>query len=297
MNDQQKPDPRAVAFMEMLMKNCGADCPDAAPGDYKDEEGLLVCHVCGERKESRQDVPFLGVRVHKRMCACGRKEFEAQDRLKRIKKQQERVDELKQYSIIDKKFRESTFSAFHVNQHNQKAFTIAKRYVDIFDEMKRRGKGLLLYGNTGTGKSFLSACIANALMTREMPVPVIFTSIIKLTSSNSPFSKNEERKQMMLNAMNSADLLIIDDYGAERGTDFKMEQVFEIIDSRYNSGLPMIITTNFMLEEMMDEPDIRRKRIFDRIQECCFPVKFTGPSWRREIAADDYDEIKSMLLG
>ena len=96
--------------------------------------------------------------------------------------------------------------------------------------------------------------------------------------------------------MNEAKLLVIDDLGSERNTDYKMEQVFEVIDSRYGAKRPMVITTNLSLKQMHFEEDIRRKRIYERIYEVCFPVQFTGSSWRFEKASNDYDDVKDILL-
>ena len=97
--------------------------------------------------------------------------------------------------------------------------------------------------------------------------------------------------------MNSAKLLIIDDLGAERSTDFALEKVYNIIDSRYRAGLPMILTTNLTLKEMKEATDIRYSRIYDRIFEVCYPMEFTGPSWRKVEASRRFEEMRQFLEG
>ncbi len=286
---------KQAAWMEMAFRMVGANCDKEVEGDYRDEEGLLVCHVCKARKEVRVDVPILGVRTHPVECECQRKRREAQEAEEKRKNEQRIVDDLFSYSLIDERFRESTFENCKETEYNKKPLTTAKNYVARFDEMVARNKGLLFYGEPGTGKTFIASCIANALL-RER-VPLIVTSIIKLTSASGPFSREAEEQQILLRKMNAARLLVIDDLGSERGTDYKMEQVFEVIDSRYGAKKPMIITTNLSLKQMQEETDIRRRRIYERIYEVCFPVKFTGPSWRFETAADDYEELKNMLMG
>jgi DNA replication protein DnaC len=87
-------------------------------------------------------------------------------------------------------------------------------------------------------------------------------------------------------------LLIIDDLGAERNTDYALEKVYNVIDSRYRSGKPMILTTNLSLSEIMDTMDMRYKRVYDRILEICYPVHAVGKSFRITEAAKRFDEMK-----
>ena len=69
---------------------------------------------------------------------------------------------------------------------------------------------------------------------------------------------------------------IIDDLGVERSTEYAMEQMFFVIDSRYRSRRPMIITTNLKLSELKNPPDLAHARIYDRILERCAPILLTG---------------------
>lgn len=285
----------ATAMMEGLSKMLGCDCPGEAPGDYRDEEGLLVCGVCGQRKEVRRDVPYLGIRVHPRNCECEERRLREKEEADRIAKENDAVKALFKFSLIDDRFKESRFENFIQNEHNARQLKIAKNYVERFDEMFRRNKGLLFYGEPSTGKTYLASCIANALL--EKRVPIIVTSLIRLTSSASPFSQDEDKKRLLLSKMNAARVLFIDDLGTERDTPYKMEQVFEVIDSRYGAKKPMIVTTNLSLRQMQNEPNLRQRCVYERIFEVCHPVEFSDPSWRWKAAEDDYDEIEKLLLG
>ena len=63
----------------------------------------------------------------------------------------------------------------------------------------------------------------------------------------------------------------------------------------YTSKLPMIVTTNLALKDMLEEEDEYNKRIYDRILEACYPIQWSGPSWRRTQARTRFNEMKELL--
>jgi DNA replication protein DnaC len=91
--------------------------------------------------------------------------------------------------------------------------------------------------------------------------------------------------------------VIFDDLGVERGTDYALEKVYDIIDSRYRRRLPMLLTTNRSVEEMKQEVDRRYTRIYDRIFEVCYPMQFVGQSWRKKEASQRFREMEKLLGG
>ncbi len=260
------------------------------------EAGL--CRVCGERTEMEMDFPVMdgkgGTRKMKirRMCRCEREKKETYDRRMMYEEEQRQINNLKQLSLIDAKSRNVRFSTYRVNEENERTFRIAERYVENFPEMYRQNQGMLFWGGVGTGKSYTAAAIANELMERLNPV--IMTSFVKLLQDMQGFDSDDGA---YMNRLNRAKLLIIDDLGAERGTDFALEKVYDIIDSRYRSGKPAIFTTNLTMRQMKECTDIRYNRIYDRIFEMCYPVKFDGLSWRKREAAERYASIKNILEG
>lgn len=259
-----------------------------AEGDHIGEDGLVYCGKCGSRKQLR--VKF-GDKTHvvRCVCKCESKELEEKKRQEEYEEQMRRINRLKEASMMDKKYREVTFDKYEVREENKKVFEMVKKYADRFQDMYKKNQGLLLYGPVGTGKSFTAACIGNYLLNNAKPV--IMTSFVKILQD----VWENDREAEYITILNSASLLIVDDLGTERETDYALEKVYNIIDSRVRANKPMIITSNLELNDMMECEDIRRKRIYDRILECCYPMYVGGKSFRMMKAAQRFDEMKDFL--
>lgn len=259
-----------------------------AEGDHIGEDGLVYCGKCGSRKQLR--VKF-GDKTHvvRCVCKCESKELEEKKRQEEYEEQMRRINRLKEASMMDKKYREITFDKYEVREENKKVLEMAKKYADRFQDMYKKNQGLLLYGPVGTGKSFTAACIGNYLLNNAKPV--IMTSFVKILQD----IWENDREAEYITILNSASLLIVDDLGTERETDYALEKVYNIIDSRVRANKPMIITSNLELNDMMECEDIRKKRIYDRILECCYPMYVGGKSFRMMKAAQRFDEMKDFL--
>lgn len=90
-------------------------------------------------------------------------------------------------------------------------------------------------------------------------------------------------------------LLIIDDFGMERGTEYALEQIYNIVDSRYRSRKPLIVTTNLTLDEIRHPQDTAHARIYDRLLEMCIPVSCIGVSFRKENAQEKLERLKILI--
>ena len=104
-----------------------------------------------------------------------------------------------------------------------------------------------------------------------------------------------ERADFLAN-LNAYDLLILDDLGAERGTEYALEQVFAVIDARYRSRKPLIVTTNLTLDALKHPDDLAHARIYDRISEICAPILFGGENLRVEKANETKTAARNLLL-
>lgn len=270
-----------------------ADSAGSLPDDYIGSDGLLYCGQCNTRKE-REIIWFDGkpkkVPV---MCKCRAEE----ERLKKEQMQKEEemrsIQRAKISSMMDDTFRTACFANYQIRNGNERHLKVAKKYCIEFSKMYERNQGLLFWGTVGTGKSYTAACIANYLL--EANTSVVMTSFVRILQEMQGFDR--EREETFTNKLNSVKLLTIDDLGAERSTDYALEKVYGIIDNRYRAKKPLILTTNLTLRQMQEATDIRYARIYDRIFEMCYPMEFSGVSWRKREAAQRYEETRKILEG
>ena len=78
-------------------------------------------------------------------------------------------------------------------------------------------------------------------------------------------------------------------------TEYGLEQVFNVIDSRYRSGKPLIVTTNLTLDDLRNPEDTAHSRIYDRLLSMCVPVRFTGENFRQETAQRKMESMKKLI--
>lgn len=271
-------------------------------GDYYDSEGFLVCGKCHTRRQVEVNMPGLKAvpfdpkkKVRVKMpvsCRCRAERRYQEEQMLQQDKDMRAMEALKRQSLMDERLRDVSFDSFRKTNDNAYNLKLCLRYANHFDEMLAKNQGLLFYGGVGTGKTFAAACIANQLLNQR--IPVIMTSFVKLLESMQGFSEDDS---MLIARLNRAKLLIIDDLGAERSTDYALEKVYDIVDSRYRAKLPIILTTNLSMTELKESTDIRYTRIYDRIFEMCYPMQFKGQSWRKVEAARRFDAMKNFLEG
>ena len=127
-------------------------------------------------------------------------------------------------------------------------------------------------------------------MEKEIPVHMTNFALILNDLAASFENRNE-----YISRLCRYPLLIIDDFGMERGTEYGLEQVFNVIDSRYRSGKPLIVTTNLTLDDLRNPEDTAHSRIYDRLLSMCVPVRFTGDNFRQEAAQRKMESMKKLI--
>lgn len=255
-------------------------------GDYE-VDGLLYCGKCHTPKQCRVEL-FGTIRTPYCICKCRKEELEAEERERQRQQKQMEIQKLRRMGFPESEMHRWTFAAD--DGSNSKITKIAMNYVENFDEMRKRGKGLLMFGTVGTGKTFAAACIVNALIDRG--VPCLMTNFARLVNT---IQGMYDGKQQYIDGLNKFDLLVLDDLAAERDTEYMNEIVQNIIDCRYRAGLPTIITTNLSDKELKTPSDVRRQRTYSRLLEMTIPVEVSGQDRRREKLKADYKELNDLL--
>lgn len=269
--------------LNKLIDSISANAP-RSDKEYLGKDGLLHCSICHAPTQTRLTNPLTGEeRVVFCVCNCKTDWQEFKER-----QQLEEIDRRRNICFEEANMANWTFA--NDDRQNEKISNAMQRYVENFTEFRRDGKGLLLYGTVGTGKSYHAASIANALI--DKGYSCLMTNFARLTNKIQGMF---EGKQEYIDSLNKYSLLIIDDLGVERKTEYMAEQVYNIIDARYRSGLPFIITTNLTWEELTKPSDIAYSRIYDRVVERCFPVEVKGVSRRRQKVKDTYLDTKNKL--
>lgn len=256
--------------------------------EYLGEEGLIYCSRCRTVRQKRIEVA--GKTIEPRcMCACQTAAYEQQEQERKHREFLDRVEKNRSVGLTDPVLRKHTF----VNDlgYNPKQLEMAKQFVQHWEEFQKDSMGLLLWGPVGTGKSFIAGCIANALLDRG--VPVMMTNFARLLNKLTDMYAGD--RNAYIDSFNSFPLLIIDDLGVERNSEFAREQVFSVIDSRYRSQLPMIVTTNLTPKEMKNPVDLSRARIYDRVLERCTPIRVDNQNIREQNKADNLKKSKQLL--
>ena len=242
----------------------------ARNGDYVGGDGMLYCGICHTRKTCMIQLPTLpGMqRGNAKVvnCTCSH-ELEARGAREAARVYSMSVERNTKTAFPHADYQHMTFEADDMK--NPCATEHARRFAETFNP--ENSIGLVFCGERGAGKTFLSACIANELLKRGFSVEMTNVTMISQAVDATFEGRAEEIKRLM-----QLDLLILDDLGTERGTEYMMEHAFNIIDGRYKANKPMVVSTNSSFDDMATESDIAKGRIYDRIIEKCLPVEMSG---------------------
>lgn len=264
------------------------------PEDYTGDDGLLYCGKCHTPKQTRLSFnPATGDKVPtivRAACQCQREaDEEAERRAERERfrhdMERRREDGLSCPNGLRYSFAQDDRADAQISD-------ACWRYVEHWNEMRAENIGILFHGTVGTGKSFYASCIGNELL--EKRVPVAATNFPRLLN----LLQGSQEKQRLLDRLAIYKLLILDDLGVERDSAYGAEQIFNVIDARVSSKLPVIVTTNLTLEELEHPASMQYARIYDRVLEMCpIRLKLVGESRRRGNAEARKQLAQRIILG
>jgi DNA replication protein DnaC len=163
-------------------------------------------------------------------------------------------------------------------------------FVDELDANLDAGKGMWLMGNTGTGKTTLAMLVAKAALAAGRTAAVYFTPKL-LTQIRQTYqaTDSEDAYDAFFRRLTSVDLLYIDDLGAERHTDWVVEQLYALVNERYENQRSMLVTSNARqdVEEgrAQLEEQIGSRTVSRLIEICDDPLPLFGPDRREQARA------------
>ncbi|MBQ6700776.1 MAG: ATP-binding protein [Oscillospiraceae bacterium] len=243
------------------------------PGDYYNDDGVLICGACGKAREWHGEWPGIGMTWAACICDC--------DKSKILHNRTN--EELSQKKMLARMRREYAFpfdealkniTLLRDDKANMRVSEAVRKYINNIDRNFQNGRNVLFFGGVGTGKTFFAAAILNAAI--EAGYKCLFTSFFHEINELS----NARDKNEFLRNLKNYDFVVFDDFGTERETEYTLEQIYQIVNARYLACRPTIFTTNLGVNDFSSD-DTAKARIFSRIFEKCEIILCNGYDRRK----------------
>jgi DNA replication protein DnaC len=215
-----------------------------------------------------------------------------------------KLEKMLERAGLPARYHDASFTSFEWRERSmtiQRAYLHSKTYAENF--LSERTQGLLLHGSVGTGKTHLAIAITR-YVTLELSVPSLFVDFRQLLKRiQATFSTSTQTTEDVMRPILHAELLVLDEIGAARQTDWTFEIMEEVLNQRYNDARATVMTTNLpnlpCAAEQTAEPsrgygrapnvlqmeslgDRIGTRMFSRVQQMCTPMEMQGTDYRRQ---------------
>lgn len=262
---------KAIADLVTQMEVNTVNSP--SENTYIDDRGLKHCSVCNDYLETFIDHPFTGKQTKVNcICTCTVNKMKAEEEAKRNYERQEEIKRLQRNSLLGDRYKDVRFSNSRTGENPtfDAAFKRCRNYCEVSSNVLENGYGIYIYGDSGTGKTHLTACMVNELVKQQRPT--LFTNFFEISQIIRGTFKNSKTSEIdMIDKIANIDFLFLDDLGTEKVTkngedNWLQEKIFEILNKRYNNKKPTIFTSNYSLEELINNRGLMEKTV-DRILE------------------------------
>jgi DNA replication protein DnaC len=184
-------------------------------------------------------------------------------------------------AVIPRKYRGVSFDRPPVSDLPVPQVQVVKRFVRDIDANLDSGRGLWFEGTVGTGKTTLAMLVSRAALDARRSV-AIYSLPRLLAEIRATFEADSEGSYVdFLDRLAAVDLLHVDDVGAERTSDWVLEQLYAIVNARYEDERSVIITTNLERDPLVEQI---KERTVSRLEEMCTLVPLYGEDARRFVA-------------
>lgn len=200
-------------------------------------------------------------------CRREKQERESEERRQADLKaaQIRRAQALLDQSRIPLRFQDATFDTYRVgNEAQQQNLDTLREYAERFPEYRSSGGGLILCGRTGTGKTHLVTALGREVIERHGMSFLFVTANKIFTAIKNTYGNTEKRESDVYDALAGVDLLAIDEIGVQKGSDFELNVLFEVINRRYEDMLPTILLSNLAKDEIKAAVG---DRVMDRMRQ------------------------------
>jgi DNA replication protein DnaC len=186
-------------------------------------------------------------------------------------------------AVVPKRFRGVSFDRAPVVDMDPEIVRVVRRYVAAVDGNLDAGRGLWFTGDVGTGKTTLAMLVSRAALDAGRSV-AIYSLPRLLAEIRKTFDEGAERSHLgLLERLAAVDLLHIDDVGAERTSEWVLEQLYSIVNARYEDERAMVITTNLDHAELREQ--IGERTVSRLIEICGDPLPLYGHDRRMDLRA------------
>lgn len=239
-----------------------------------------TCKRC--EQEAKPKFIFIGWRQQEHCESCAAIVAEEQKRKEAIRERQARIAKLTDASGIIGIMRKMTFNSFS-SERRGKIYEVAKQYADDFTP--QTDIGLIFFGKVGTGKTHLAVAIARHVIEQKQIGARVARTIELLADIRRTFSEHDgyraENESDLIHKLAYVPLLVLDDLGAEKISDWVKEVFYRIIDQRWLEQKPIIVTTNLDLKELEEKIG---ERVVSRLAGMCVPIAIQNHDYRIENA-------------
>lgn len=214
-----------------------------------------------------------------------RQQIAEEEQCKREERKKEKIKNLFGNSGMSQRALNCSFDNYQPSFQNAEALKVCNEYIKDFDLITRSERnGLFICGECGVGKSHIAFATANELIKKGNSViaMTMIDLLLKIKSSYG-YGVDNGSEERILKVYEDCSLLIIDDLGKEKPTDWVLQMIYSIVDRRYNALKPIIVTTNFTASELIKRfgDSSIGNAIVDRLFETCQYVPIGGESYRK----------------
>ena len=179
---------------------------------------------------------------------------------------------------IPERFQHVGFERHPVTQMEPMIVREVRRYCDAIDDRLDEGRGLFFFGTTGTGKTTLAMLVAQQAIRRNRTV-AIYDAPQLLRRIGATMRRDAAESWIdLIDQIEAVDLLVLDDVAVASQTDWVLEQLYSVINRRYEARRAVVVTADVEAPDLLGEHIGRRAA--SRLLEVCLPVPMFGPDQR-----------------